>query len=102
MSSAAGAGAGGGGDTAAAEPPATSGGSTPADPLLQYVVLRRDLWAELGWPLGSVIAQGCHAATAALWQSREAEATLEYCAPHNLDHMHKARGAHAKGAPHDQ
>ena len=23
----------------------------------QYVVLRRDLWGELGWPLGSIIAQ---------------------------------------------
>lgn len=75
-------------------PPATAssgggGDSPPADPLLQYVVLRRDLWGELGWPLGSVVAQGCHAATAALWLSRDAPDTQAYCAPENLDHMHK-------------
>ena len=65
-----------------------SGGGT-ADPLLQYVVLRRDLWADMGWPLGSLVAQGCHAATAALWLSRDTPTTLEYCAPEHLDHMHK-------------
>ena len=65
--------------------------SSDSDPLLQYVVLRRDLWTELSWPLGSVVAQGCHAATAALWLSREEASTLEYCSPENLDHMHKVR-----------
>jgi len=59
-------------------------------PLVQYVVLRRDLWAELGWPLGSVVAQACHASTAALWLSREQAEAAAYCAPGNLDHMHKA------------
>lgn len=74
---------------AAAAEDASSGSAPPADPLLQYVILRRDLWTELDWPLGSVVAQGCHAATAALWESREAGTTLEYCAPENIDHMHK-------------
>ena len=74
---------------AAADAPAASGSS---DPLLQYVILRRDLWGELEWPLGSVVAQGCHAATAALWESRDLAATQEYCAPENLDHMHKLGG----------
>ena len=68
-----------------------NGGSSPDDPLLQYVVLRRDLWTELEWPLGSVVAQGCHAATAALWLTREAADTQQYCAEANLDHMHKVR-----------
>ena len=85
-SMAAAAGAGQDAAVAAAAPP-----PPPEDTLLQYVVLRRDLWAELEWPLGSVVAQGCHAATAALWQSRDAAATQEYCAPQNIDHMHKAR-----------
>lgn len=71
----------------------SGGGPAPADPLLQYVVLRRDLWTELDWPLGSVVAQGCHAATAALWGSRDTAATQEYCAPQNIDHMHKVRRA---------
>ncbi|KAK9831398.1 hypothetical protein WJX81_001157 [Elliptochloris bilobata] len=63
--------------------------STPGDPLVQYVVLRRDLWSELGWPLGSVVAQACHAATAALWLSREQPETATYCAADFIDHMHK-------------
>ncbi|CDJ31865.1 LOC100125172 protein, related [Eimeria mitis] len=45
------------------------------DPLVQYVVVRRDLASELQWPLGAVVAQACHAAVDALGlameQSRE-------------------------------
>lgn len=66
--------------------------STEDDPLVQYVALRRDLWKEEKWPLGSIIAQGCHAATAALWISRDTEETRQYCAAENLDHMRKVRG----------
>ncbi|KEP60057.1 UNVERIFIED_CONTAM: Peptidyl-tRNA hydrolase PTH2 domain-containing protein [Hammondia hammondi] len=32
-----------------------------ADPIVQYVVLRKDLQTGLGWPTGAVIAQACHA-----------------------------------------
>nr|CEL70442.1 TPA: peptidyl-tRNA hydrolase 2, putative [Neospora caninum Liverpool] len=31
------------------------------DPIVQYVVLRKDLQTLLGWPAGAVIAQACHA-----------------------------------------
>ena len=61
------------------------------DSLVQYVVLRRDLWVELGWPLGGIVAQACHAATAALWLSREQPEAAAYCAPEKLDYMHKVR-----------
>ncbi len=57
--------------------------------LVQYVVLRADLWKEMGWPLGSIVAQACHAVTAALWESREADPSKQYCCPAQLDHMHK-------------
>ena len=57
--------------------------------LLQYVVLRRDLWKEQKWPLGSLVAQGCHATTAALWMSRDDACTMHYCSPEHIDHMHK-------------
>lgn len=60
------------------------------DDLVQYVVLRKDLWNSLNWPLGSIVAQACHASTAALWLSKDDGATLAYCAPEKLDHMHKA------------
>ena len=58
------------------------------DVVVQYVVLRRDL-AD-AWPLGSVVAQGCHAAVAAVWAHRDHPDTAAYCAPGNLDRMHKA------------
>lgn len=70
---------------------ATAESTLAAEDLVQYVVLRRDLWTEKSWPLGSVIAQGCHASTAALWLSRESQATKAYCAPDKLDSMHKVR-----------
>ncbi|GJN01833.1 hypothetical protein PR202_ga19134 [Eleusine coracana subsp. coracana] len=64
------------------------GGKEPGDVLVQYVVLRRDL-AD-AWPLGSVVAQGCHAAIAAVWAHRDHPDTAAYCGPDNLDRMHKA------------
>lgn len=91
-------GSGSGGDSApegnvSATTQATNSNS---DVLLQYIVLRKDLWkvssdsGGVSWPLGAVVAQGCHAATAALWMSREEEYTRAYCSEDNLDHMHKA------------
>ena len=78
-------------DSAAANPAAAGeGGGREAavDVLVQYVVLRRDL-AD-AWPLGSVVAQGCHAAVAAVWAHRDHPDIAAYCAPGNLDSMHKA------------
>ena len=65
----------------------------PEDPIIQYVVLARDLWDSPGgdppsWTLGSVAAQACHAATACLWTYRDDEAVKAYCG--DLDHMRKA------------
>lgn len=57
--------------------------------LVQYVVLRADLWKDINWPLGSIVAQACHAATAALWESREEPSSQQYCSPAQLNHMHK-------------
>lgn len=68
---------------------------TSSDPVVQYVVLRKDLWVERGWPFGSVVAQACHASSAAMWLNRDDESTLAYCAPENIDHMHKVRAAAA-------
>ncbi|PXF39580.1 putative peptidyl-tRNA hydrolase PTRHD1 [Gracilariopsis chorda] len=56
-----------------------------SQPLVQYVVLRRDLLNQ--WPLGSVIAQGVHASVAAIWQSRTTPATLQYCSDSQLASM---------------
>ena len=62
--------------------------AAPGD-LVQYIVLRKDLLTSMQWPLGSVIAQACHASTAALWLNRDNAFTNAYCEGQNLDHMHK-------------
>jgi len=63
------------------------GDVSQSDPLVQYVALRKDI--VLDWPVGAVAAQAAHAATAALWISRDSEVTAEYCAADNIDHMRK-------------
>ena len=55
------------------------GGAT----IVQYVVVRKDL----KWPAGALIAQACHASTAAIWASRDAAATRAYL--DDADNMHK-------------
>jgi len=63
--------------------------TSPEDPIVQYIVLRKDLWTEQGWPLGPLIAQACHASVAAVMEHRDDEATQRYCAPENIDQMTK-------------
>ncbi|XP_075057270.1 putative peptidyl-tRNA hydrolase PTRHD1 [Mixophyes fleayi] len=55
--------------------------------LVQYVVLRRDLQAGLGWPLGALVAQACHAATAVIHLHYDHPQTRSYL--QELDTMHK-------------
>eukprot|EP00271_Cylindrocystis_brebissonii_P012810 TRINITY_DN32313_c0_g1_i1.p1 TRINITY_DN32313_c0_g1~~TRINITY_DN32313_c0_g1_i1.p1 ORF type:complete len:279 (+),score=15.49 TRINITY_DN32313_c0_g1_i1:68-904(+) len=62
-------------------------GENEAGPVVQHIVLRKDLVETLKWPLGSVMAQGAHAAVAAIWLYREDQLVQRYCA--DLDHMHK-------------
>ena len=54
------------------------------DTLVQYVLLRKDL---KGYGTGALVAQGAHAATAAVWASRDAPHTRAYCGA--LEDMHK-------------
>lgn len=68
---------------------ATSSGDAGTDPIVQYIVLRRDLWAEQGWPLGPLIAQACHASVAALWLSKNDPESQQYVSEDQLDSMHK-------------
>lgn len=55
--------------------------------LVQYVVVRSDLVHQLSWPLGAVITQACHAATAAIHLHYEDPDTRRYL--EQLDAMHK-------------
>lgn len=72
---------------AAADSAATSA-SADADGLVQYVIVRRDLLKPpLDWPVGSVIAQACHACLAVVWEHREDPEVVAYLAA--TDSMHK-------------
>ncbi|XP_015792892.1 putative peptidyl-tRNA hydrolase PTRHD1 [Tetranychus urticae] len=51
--------------------------------LIQYIVVRCDL----NWPLGALIAQGCHASVAALTKFKEHDFTKSYL--QDLENMHK-------------
>lgn len=55
--------------------------------IVQYIVVRKDLLKELGWPVGAVIAQACHAVTAVVHLYRDDEQTKLYL--DDLDNMHK-------------
>jgi hypothetical protein len=57
------------------------------NPRIMYLVLRRDLLTELKWPLGALITQAAHAATAVLWEYRTDEEVLKYM--DDLDAMRK-------------
>lgn len=47
--------------------------------LVQYLVLRKDLsQAPFSWPAGALVAQACHAATAALHVHRDHPHTAAY------------------------
>uniref|UniRef100_A0A0K8TRA1 peptidyl-tRNA hydrolase n=1 Tax=Tabanus bromius TaxID=304241 RepID=A0A0K8TRA1_TABBR len=55
--------------------------------LIQYVIVRGDLMKTLNWPLGALIAQCCHAATAVNHLYANDDETVEYFK--DLDNMHK-------------
>nr|CAL69927.1 hypothetical protein [Plasmodiophora brassicae]CAM98713.1 hypothetical protein [Plasmodiophora brassicae] len=64
-----------------------SSSSSADDPVLQYILVRRDLIQDLHWPIGSVVAQGAHAAVAAIAESYNDEYTSRYLA--DLGQMRK-------------
>ena len=68
----------------------SSGAGSDGDPIFQYIVLRRDLQEKEGWPLGALVAQGAHAAVAAIAENWGDEGTQGYVAPGAIDGMHKA------------
>ncbi|ELT92488.1 hypothetical protein CAPTEDRAFT_219097 [Capitella teleta] len=55
--------------------------------LVQYVVVRSDLIAKHGWNVGSLVAQACHACTAAMHRYKDSDDTISYL--NDTDHMHK-------------
>jgi len=55
--------------------------------LVQYIVIRGDLFRALNWPVGAVVAQACHACTAVMWTFREDPNVIDYT--NDMDNMRK-------------
>ncbi|XP_002127563.1 putative peptidyl-tRNA hydrolase PTRHD1 [Ciona intestinalis] len=55
--------------------------------LVQYVVVRGDLYHKMKWPIGAMIAQACHACTSIICLYKDDPNVLEYTA--DLDNMRK-------------
>ena len=68
---------------------ATNGDVNDEDVLTQYIILRRDLWREKAWPLGSIAAQVAHASVAALETFKTNEDSIKYVAKERLSSMTK-------------
>lgn len=58
-----------------------------AGPVVQYIVLRGDLLTQLGWPVGALVAQACHACTAVTHLFHSDEHMSAYLS--DLDNMRK-------------
>jgi len=57
------------------------------DTIVQYILIRGDLLLKEAWPVGAVLAQACHAASAAIHLFYSDEDTQRYLS--DLDNMHK-------------
>ena len=55
--------------------------------LVQYIALRGDLLRTQKWPVGALVAQGCHACTAVIHTHRDSGNVVQYLS--DLDRMHK-------------
>ena len=61
--------------------------AAPTNPLVQYILLRRDLKKMKNYNDGAIIAQACHATTAVLFKTMQDDLTRAYLA--DTDRMHK-------------
>lgn len=55
--------------------------------IIQYIIVNKDIITKLGWPLGAVIAQCCHATTAVGHQFKDDTDVKSYF--DDIDNMHK-------------
>ena len=62
-------------------------GRQGASLLVQYIALRGDLLRMHKWPVGAMVAQGCHASMAAVHTHRDHRNVIQYLS--DLDRMHK-------------
>jgi peptidyl-tRNA hydrolase len=56
--------------------------------LIQYILVISD--NVVGWPMGAIVAQGCHAVTACVAKYGSLEIFKDYTAASNIQNMRKA------------
>ncbi|KAJ3002701.1 UNVERIFIED_CONTAM: peptidyl-tRNA hydrolase domain-containing protein 1 [Siphonaria sp. JEL0065] len=54
--------------------------ASPQAFLTVFIIVRKDLAKTLNWPMGAVIGNACHAATAVLHKYRDEQRVIEYMA----------------------
>jgi len=59
------------------------------DPLVQFIIIRKDLGRQLAWPLGALAAQCAHASVHAVWTYRDSADTAAYVSRDNIASMRK-------------
>ena len=62
-------------------------GKQGAAQLVQYICLRGDLLRAQKWPVGAMVAQGCHASMAVMHVNRDHTNVVQYLS--DIDRMHK-------------
>lgn len=73
------------GAASSADAERASSSSTEDEPIVQCIVVRKDL----DWPLGAMMAQACHASVAAIEATRSEAHTAAYVHPKAIARMHK-------------
>ncbi|SCP05158.1 peptidyl-tRNA hydrolase PTRHD1, putative [Plasmodium ovale] len=56
--------------------------------IVQYVLVNKEI-LDKKWPLGSIIAQACHACIAVIAENFDDQVVKEYVSPENINNMHK-------------
>ncbi|KJP86951.1 hypothetical protein AK88_03350 [Plasmodium fragile] len=58
------------------------------NPIVQYILVNKEI-LDKKWPLGSVIAQACHACVAVIAENQEDQVVKEYLCAEKINNMHK-------------
>ncbi|CRG93684.1 conserved protein, unknown function [Plasmodium gallinaceum] len=56
--------------------------------IIQYILINKEI-LDKKWPLGSIIAQACHACVAVIAENIDDNIVKEYLSPENINNMHK-------------
>ncbi|GAW81917.1 hypothetical protein, conserved [Plasmodium gonderi] len=58
------------------------------NPIVQYILINKEI-LDKKWPLGSIIAQACHACVAVIAENQDDQEVKEYVSVEKINNMHK-------------